>query len=86
MRGTELEREFKETPFPVYAEDEYADIVIDMLRRLPPDVAIMRINTDTPADRLIAPHWQMSKPAFINYVVNTMNKRNVRQGDLFIKG
>ncbi len=83
MRGTELEREFKEAPFTIYAEDEYAEIVIDMLRRLPPDVAIMRINTDTPADRLIAPHWQMSKPAFINYVVNTMNKRDVRQGDLF---
>ena len=83
MRGTELEREFKEAPFTIYTEDEYAEIVIDMLRRLPPDIAIMRINTDTPADRLIAPHWQMSKPAFINYVVNTMNKRNMRQGDLY---
>ncbi len=83
MHGTELEREYREKPFIVYAEDEYAEILIDMLRRLPPDVAIMRINTDTPADRLIAPLWQMSKPAFINYVINSMNKRNIQQGDLF---
>lgn len=82
MRGTEMEKEFKDNPFPVYAEDEYAEIVIDILRRLPPNVAIMRINTDTPADRLIAPHWQMSKPAFLNYVANSMTKRNILQGDL----
>ena len=86
MRGTELAREFEKEPFTLYAEDEYAEIVIEMLRRFPPDVAIMRINTDTPANRLIAPHWQMSKPAFLNYVANSMKKRNILQGDLYQAG
>ncbi len=82
IRGTELAEEYKTEPFHLYDEEEYADILIEILRRLPADMAVMRVNTDTPKERLIAPQWQMSKPVFINYVVRLMNKLAVKQGDL----
>ena len=82
IRGTELAEKYKTEPFHLYDEEEYADILIEMLRSLPADMAVMRVNTDTPKERLIAPHWQMSKPVFLNYVVRFMNKLEVRQGDL----
>jgi len=83
VRETDLAKMFREEPFPVYNEHEYGDILIDFLRRLPPAMAIMRINTDTPPARLIAPRWAMKKGQFRDYVVRTMKRRGAVQGDLF---
>ena len=85
IRGTELAREYEENPFYVYNEDDYMEVVIALLRRLPPDIAVMRINTDTPEEKLIAPQWKISKPVFITNVAKEMIRRNVRQGDLIYK-
>jgi radical SAM superfamily enzyme len=82
IRGTALAEEFARQPFPVFDEDAFLEIVIDFIRRTPPAVAIMRVNTDTPADKLIAPRWTLSKAAFRERVVATMRLRGVRQGDL----
>lgn len=83
VRGAPLEHEFEAAPFAVYNEEAYAGILIDFLRRLPPQVAIMRINTDTPPDRLIAPIWKMSKGKFRQFVIGEMSRQGYRQGDLW---
>lgn len=81
IRGTALADEYGRAPFPVPKEAEYAEGLIAFLRRLPPTFAILRINTDTPADRLLAPRWRMTKGQFRDYVVAEMRRRGVRQGD-----
>lgn len=82
VRGATLAAHFEKEAFAVYDEHAYAEILIDFIRRLPPNVAIMRINTDTPPQRLIAPVWKMSKGQFRQFVIGEMNRRGVRQGDL----
>ena len=82
VKNTALAAEYARTPFPTPDAHAYADILIDFLRRLPPTMVIMRINTDTPADQLIAPHWTMDKARFRNHVVAAMIRRDVKQGDL----
>ncbi len=82
IKGTALAEEFKRDPFPVYDEHEYADILIDFLRRIPASVAVIRVNTDTPESELIAPHWNISKPIFRDYVIAEMIRKGIRQGDL----
>jgi radical SAM protein (TIGR01212 family) len=82
VRGASLAGEFRRRPFPVYDEREYAALLIDFLRRLPASWAIARVNTDTAPDRLIAPRWRMSKARFLEYLVDEMRRRGVRQGDL----
>ena len=83
IRGSDLEREFREKPFPVYDEEAYAAILIDFLRRLPPTLPIIRINTDTVEANLIAPRWRMTKGQFRTYVEQEMARQQARQGDLY---
>jgi radical SAM protein (TIGR01212 family) len=83
VRDSALADMYRQRPFPVLDERAYAARLIDILRRLPPAMAVMRINTDTPRERLIAPQWRMDKGTFRNYVVSEMRRRGVRQGDLF---
>ncbi len=83
IRDTELARRYAEAPFPVLDEAAYAAVVIDALRRLPPHVAVMRLNTDTPAARLVAPRWRLNKSQFLAQVAAEMRRLGVRQGDLY---
>ncbi|MDK2858562.1 MAG: uncharacterized protein PWQ89_1681 [Verrucomicrobiota bacterium] len=79
IKGTKL----AEDPPPVLNHWEYAEALIDFLRRLPPNLPMMRISTDTPDNELIAPHWHLEKGQFLDYVIQQMTMREIRQGDLF---
>jgi len=78
MKGTE----FAKTLPPTMNHWEYAEGLIDFLRRIPADIPVMRISTDTPKDQLIAPHWHLEKGQFLDYVIQQMTCRQIRQGDL----
>lgn len=82
IKGTHLATEYQEVPFPLLDEHDYAEALIDAIRVMPPHIPIMRIQTDTPDDQLIAPRWQMKKGQFIDYVERQMSKRGWKQGDL----
>lgn len=82
VKGTTLADEFATNRFKVYDEYEYADILIDFLRRLPAVIPIVRINTDTTPNELIAPVWSMKKGRFRQYVESEMIRRGVKQGDI----
>jgi len=81
VKGTRLATEYLESPFPLLDEHDYAEAVIDAIRLMPPDIPIMRLQTDTSDDSLVAPRWQMKKGQFIDYVERQMRKRGARQGD-----
>lgn len=83
IRNTPLAAEYQKTPFPVLDEVEYAERLIDFIRRLPPTMAIGRIKTDTPADALIAPKWHLKKGSFLHLVQTRMQENNQQQGDLY---
>jgi len=74
--------EFARTLPPTLNHWEYAEALIDFLRRIPPEIPVMRISTDTPNDQLIAPHWHLEKGQFLDYVIQQMKLRELRQGDL----
>ena len=78
VKGTELA---KNKP-PVLNHWEYAEALIEFLRRIPADIPVMRISTDTPDEELIAPHWHLEKGQFRDYVVQQMTMREIRQGNL----
>jgi len=82
IRGSALAGEYERAPFPLPDEAVHAEAVADFIRRMPPAVAIARINTDTPPDRLVAPRWRMSKAEFREHVIRLMNERGWTQGDL----
>jgi radical SAM protein (TIGR01212 family) len=82
LRGSQMAHEFERNPFPVLDEYEYAEVLIKFLRRLPAELPIMRICTDSPAEDLIAPKWTLSKGEFQEMLARQMTLRQVAQGDL----
>ena len=81
MKGTELAAQYASAPFSALNHWEYAEALIDFLRRIPADIPVMRISTDTPTDQLIAPHWHLEKGQFLDYVIQQMTCRQISQGD-----
>jgi radical SAM protein (TIGR01212 family) len=82
IRNTILAEAYATAPFPLLDEHDYAEAVIDGIRLMPADIPIMRLQSDTAKEDLIAPHWQMKKSQFRDYVALQMTKRGWVQGDL----
>ena len=83
IRGTQMEQEFAQEPFPVLSEYQYAEVLIDFIRRLPANLPLMRFSTDTLEEEMVEPRWSMTKGQFQNYVIQQMHYREYCQGDLF---
>ena len=84
IRGTALADEYAVAPFAVMDANEYAEELIGFIQRLPPRMAILRINTDTPAEELVAPRWHLRKGTFHHMVQKRMAASGRQQGDLFL--
>lgn len=85
ISGTQLAEDYERAPFHLFGPHEYAEHAIEFLRRLPADLPIMRLTTDTAADLLVAPIWEMEKGQFLEYIQQQMIFREYAQGDLFGK-
>ncbi|MEE9368462.1 MAG: TIGR01212 family radical SAM protein [Pontiella sp.] len=85
-KGTTLALEHALIPLPVFMEHDFAEHLMDFIRRLPADMPIMRLTTDTLDEELIAPKWNMGKGQFKDYVIQQMTCREWQQGDLFENG
>lgn len=83
IKHTPLAEDYRQNPFPLMDEQEYAERLIDFIRHLPPHMTIARIRTDTPADQLIAPQWQLKKGSFLHMVEKQMRREHIQQGDRF---
>ena len=59
IRGTRMAREYEEHPedFHLYTVDEYIDLAIDYIERLPGTMVIERFISQSPRTLLIAPDW-----------------------------
>jgi tRNA U34 5-methylaminomethyl-2-thiouridine-forming methyltransferase MnmC len=82
-KGTTLALEHALTPLPVLMEHDFAEHLMDFIRRMPPNIPIMRLTTDTLDEELIAPIWNMAKGQFKDYVIQQMTCREWKQGDLW---
>ncbi len=71
LKGTRLEKEYKEKPFPVMTLEEYAEVLVECLKILPNDVVIHRMTGDGDKRLLVAPLWCADK----KNVLNTVNKK-----------
>jgi radical SAM protein (TIGR01212 family) len=82
IRGTELERIYRESPFKTLELEEYAKLVVDFIERLPESVVIQRITGEAPKELLLAPSWctQSEKPKVIEAIRGEFERRDTRQG------
>jgi hypothetical protein len=60
--------------------EEYVELVVDFLERLPPGVVVERITGEAPPDYLVGPGWCLDKPAIRAAIGAEFRRRQTYQG------
>ena len=66
-----------------YSADEYADLVVQFIERLRPDIAVERFVSQSPPELLIAPDWGLKNYEFTHLVERKLKKNDTFQGKLY---
>ncbi len=83
VKNTEMEREFRNNPFPLPGLDEYVELVVDFLERLNPTIRIERLFGSAPPDQLVGPVWNKSKGGIRHRIEQRLQERDTWQGRLY---
>jgi uncharacterized protein len=80
VRDTVMESEYRESPFSLPGLEDYADLVVDFVERLSPQIFIERLFGTAPTDQLIGPNWGKTKAEIQRYIDRRFVERNAHQG------
>ena len=83
IRGTELEKLWKNGDVPLLSREGYIDIIVKQLELLPPETVIERITGDGNKATLIAPMWSADKIAVLGGIDKRLAELETFQGRLF---
>ncbi len=83
VRGTILEKMYREHPFPLPGYREYIQLVVDFLERLRPDIKIQRLVGETHPRILVAPNWGLRADVIQRHIEEALRERNTFQGRLY---
>lgn len=86
LKDTELQARHSRSPLPLLSQEEYADVICDLLERLDPAIVVHRLTADRERDLFIAPLWALNKPAVLNSIRRKMKLRGTFQGRLHGNG
>lgn len=82
LKNTDLADLYFNTSFHILTLDEYTDIVIKIIERLPEHIVIHRITGDGPKSLLIEPQWSNNKKFVLNTINQQFKLRETWQGRL----
>ncbi|OYP45120.1 hypothetical protein C8E03_10761 [Lachnotalea glycerini] len=82
LKNTDLADLYFNTNFHILSLEEYTDIVIKILERLPSDIVVHRITGDGPKNLLIEPLWSADKKRVLNTIHKEFRLRDTWQGKL----
>lgn len=77
MKGTPLHHMYEREPFPLMKQEEYASLVADAIKYLPPDTVIQRLTGDPPwrmPDTM--PAWSHDKQGTIKLILERLADDN----------
>lgn len=83
LRDSPLGFRWSQQPFSVLDETAWLELVMQLLRRIPPDLPVFRLFTDSPPEERLAPSTQFSKGEFLTELSRRMTERSWCQGDLW---
>ncbi len=84
MDGTDLAEEYRAGRYTPMECEAYIESVIDALLRLPPETVILRLMSDCPPGRLLAPAWNRDKAYVHEQIRCRMEERGLVQGQQFL--
>jgi radical SAM protein (TIGR01212 family) len=80
IRGSGLARLHEAGEYVCLTEEQYIDLVVDFIERLPPQVVIHRLTGDPHAEELVAPAWCLNKSSILGRIREEFARRGSRQG------
>ena len=80
LRGTDLARDYEQTPFHIPDMEEYIRLLGRCISSLTPDIVIHRLTGDGPKDLLIAPLWTGAKRTVLNRLNQYLKENDIWQG------
>lgn len=83
LRGTVLGNTYIKEPFDMLSKDEYVNLVIKQIERLPQEMVIARLTGDGLSEDLLAPKWTENKTAVLNDIDKEMKRQNTWQGKYY---
>lgn len=82
LKNTDLATLYRQNNFHIMSLDEYTDIVIQIIERIPEHIVIHRITGDGPRSLLIEPKWSLNKKQVLNTIHRQLKLRDTWQGRL----
>jgi uncharacterized protein len=85
IKGTKLAAQVESDPSLVHigTPEEYANLIVDFLEHLRPDIAVERFVSQSPPELLIAPDWGLKNHEFTHLVEKRMKQRGSIQGSAY---
>lgn len=84
MKDTPMVKLYEEGRLSLLGKDEYVNLIVDCVERLPASMVIHRITGDGPRDTLIGPKWSLNKWEVLNAIDNKFIERDTWQGKKFL--
>jgi radical SAM protein (TIGR01212 family) len=85
VKGTPLAEHYRNNKVRCLGQTEYAELVVDVLERLPSNMVIQRLTGDPGRSELVAPSWARDKSKNLNLIQQTLERRNTCQGQRYRK-
>lgn len=83
LKNSRLEKYYNEHQFKIYERDEYTTIVLELLKRLNPEIVIHRLTGDAKKDDLFLPLWSADKRGVLNEIQRKLKLNDTYQGKEF---
>lgn len=83
LKSSWLEKYYNEHQFKIYERDEYTTIVLELLKRLNPEIVIHRLTGDAKKDDLFLPLWSADKRGVLNEIQRKLKLNDTYQGKEF---
>ena len=86
IKGTAMEQDFKEHPeeFTPLDMNSYIDLMVEMIKRLRPDISIERFAAEVPPKYLSANPWQLQRyDVILQRIRQRLEELDVWQGECF---
>lgn len=85
LKGTKLAEMYDTGSFALPTLEEYSNLLIGCLKRIPPHMVIHRLTGDGAKKDLIAPLWSADKKRVLNYINSEFKTQELKQGELFVE-
>ncbi len=82
LKNTRMAEIYREGGYIPLERAQYVKLVVECIRRMPPETVIGRLTGDAPKNDLIAPLWTRNKRCVLNEIDKKFYQENLWQGKL----